>query len=645
MTYYSRFSPSRLLNRAVWPALALLMVLALRRAWVCDDAYITFRVVDNLVGGYGPVWNVAERVQTFTNPLWMLTVSAFYLFTGEPYLTGILLSLALTLLTAAVLACWVARTSQGALLALLALALSNAFVDYATSGLENALTHLLLALFIALYLDSKPHSLALLSLLASLGGLNRLDTLLLYLPALVACFLAQTKEKGLWRSLRMLVLGQLPLLAWLSFATFYYGSTLPNTALAKLGTGIPIWALIGQGWAYLGNSFRNDPLTLTVIGAGVGLAFFKSMWRSVWVSGGIALYLLYLLRIGGDFAGGRFLTAPLLGATALIAQFDWSRWPHRRWAGAVALTVLVGMLSPHPTFWVAYGDYTNPSWMVFVDRHGIADERMWYYPETALWRNGRLSTAPDHVWRRDGERLRAAGSSVVLTDSIGMRGYYAGPQVHLVDQWALADPLLARLPAFRQVRWRIGHFDRLIPPGYVETLRSGNNQIADRQLGLYYEKLRTVTRGPLFDAARLREIWRLNTGQYDHLIDRDAYRLPHLVRVSLADVAVPQVAGTMWNARGNTLFYDSGVEIALGMMARAARIEVSLDANDAYQVVYLNGTRTVGEQIVKASNRQSALAVYTLTVPRRAIRCGYERIRIFPLHGDETYVLGHLILR
>jgi len=72
---------------------------------------------------------------------------------------------------------------------------------------------------------------------------------------------------------------------------------------------------------------------------------------------------------------------------------------------------------------------------------------------------------------------------------------------------------------------------------------------------------------------------------------------------------------------------------------------VSLDANDAYQVVYLNGTRTVGEQIVKASNRQSALAVYTLTVPRRAIRCGYERIRIFPLHGDETYVLGHLILR
>lgn len=628
----------------IWAATILPVILGLRRAWVCDDAYITFRTVDNLVNGYGPVWNTDERVQTFTNPLWMLIISAFYTLTGEPYLTGIILSLVLTLLTAMVLALRVAPTREGALIGLLVLAFSNAFIDYTTSGLENPLTHLLLAAFVAVYLDRKhPLRVGLLSFIAASGGLNRLDTLLLYLPALTAAFLMDARERGMARAALTVVWGQIPLLAWLTFATFYYGSILPNTALAKLGTGIPPWALIRQGIAYLDNSLKNDPLTLTAVIAGMVLACVSSNRRPIWLAAGIGLYLLYLLRIGGDFAAGRFLTAPLLGAAALIAQFDWPRWPHYVRGGGVALTVLIGLLAPHPTFLTAYGDYNNPSWMVFIDRYGIADERMWYYPQTALWQEGHISTAPDHLWRYDGERLRRAGHAVVITDSIGMLGYYAGPHVHLVDRWALADPLLARLPAFRQVRWRIGHFDRVIPPGYLETLEQGDNQIADQRLALYYEKLRVITRGPLFDTARLREIWRLNTGQYDHLIDHDAYRLPYLVRVSLDDVAVPQTE-TVWRVRDATLFYDSGIEIALGTKAKVTQLEICLDANDTYQIVYLNGRQVVGEQRVNASSRQSVPATYTLRVPRRSSRYGYDRIRIFPLQGDDIYVLGHLIL-
>ncbi len=630
----------------VWLIIALLLTLALRRAWVCDDAYITFRAVDNLVGGHGPVWNVSERVQVFTNPLWMLLVSALYALTGEPYLTSIFLSLFFTLLAALILAVWVARSPQGALLALLALALSNAFVDYATSGLENALAHLLLALFMAVYLR-RPHALWLLSLIASLGGLNRLDALLFYLPALLVAGIGQVREKGLGRALLMLALGQMPLLAWLAFAAFYYGSTLPNTALAKLNTGIPALALIDQGFAYLGNSLRNDPLTLTAIGGGVALSLerWRQDRRALSVAAGIGLYLVYLLRIGGDFASGRFLTAPLFCAAALIAQFSWARWPRRVWMGVALLILLLGLLSPHPALLAHYGDYEGAPWDVFVDRRGIADERMWYYPEMALFHAGRVSASPDHLWRRDGERLRAIGSSVVMTDSIGMRGYYAGPNVHLVDKWALADPLLARLPAYRQVYWRIGHFDRVIPPGYEETLWSGQNRIGDQKLALYYEKLRLVTRGALFDPARLREVWRLNTGQYEYLIDRDRYRHPYLVRVTLDEVAAPKAAGTARRARGNTLFYDSGIEIDLGATVQSAQIEVSLDANDDYQIVYLNGDRVVGRQTVGAADWQPVLAVYDLDVPRRAARRGYARIRILPLRGDGTYVLGHLILK
>ena len=46
----------------------------------------------------------------------------------------------------------IARSGAAAALGVLVLAASVAFVDYSTSGLENPLTHLLLALFLWLYL-------------------------------------------------------------------------------------------------------------------------------------------------------------------------------------------------------------------------------------------------------------------------------------------------------------------------------------------------------------------------------------------------------------------------------------------------------------------------------------------------------------
>ena len=46
--------------------------------YICDDAFITYRTVDNFTHGFGLRWNTIERVQTFTNPLWMFLISFFY---------------------------------------------------------------------------------------------------------------------------------------------------------------------------------------------------------------------------------------------------------------------------------------------------------------------------------------------------------------------------------------------------------------------------------------------------------------------------------------------------------------------------------------------------------------------------------------
>ena len=42
--------------------LFVLAVVLVRCAWISDDAYISLRVVLNLLAGRGLVWNVGERV-------------------------------------------------------------------------------------------------------------------------------------------------------------------------------------------------------------------------------------------------------------------------------------------------------------------------------------------------------------------------------------------------------------------------------------------------------------------------------------------------------------------------------------------------------------------------------------------------------
>ena len=106
----------------------------------------------------------------------------------------------------------------------------------------------------------------------------------------------------------------------------------------------------------------------------------------------------------------------------------------------------------------------------------------------------------------------------MLLKVIGMHGFFAGPGVHVVDEMALADPLLARLKPDLSDGWRIGHLRREIPEGYLQTIRTGRNCLADANLAAYYDKLALVTRSRLLAPQRLLEIVKLNLGSYDELL-------------------------------------------------------------------------------------------------------------------------------
>ena len=90
----------------------------------------------------------------------------------------------------------------------------------------------------------------------------------------------------------------------------------------------------------------------------------------------------------------------------------------------------------------------------------------------------------------------------------------------------ITDPLLARLPAYVDDNWAPGHYARIMPDGYIESHLYDYNLISDQNLATYYDKLRTVVSGPLWTADRWLQIWRFNSGHYEHLIDHAAYRQP-----------------------------------------------------------------------------------------------------------------------
>src|SRR5262245_39794815 len=54
----------------------LLAWLGWRQRWVSEDAFILLRVVQNLLSGQGPVWNIHERVEAYTSPLWVGVLTA-----------------------------------------------------------------------------------------------------------------------------------------------------------------------------------------------------------------------------------------------------------------------------------------------------------------------------------------------------------------------------------------------------------------------------------------------------------------------------------------------------------------------------------------------------------------------------------------
>jgi len=346
---------ARAAARTRWWAIggALLAVVALwlhARCYpfVTDDAYITFRFSWNLATHGQPVFNLGERVEGYTNFLWMVLLALGLKLGVAPEVLARVLA---TLAAAGVLALVVVlsrvyrggRATAWDALGALWLASAAHFALWCGGGLEAQLFSALVLGGVVLYAaelaaGGAPRAArsAAGGLLFALATLTRPEGAFFWgLTVLhrLACKLRD--ERRLWPS-RGEWIGALAFLlpcgAFFAWRWRYYGYPLPNTFYVK-AQGQALVMLRQWGWPYLRDFLVETKLwSLAPLGLVAlvlarvrtrpstprpGLAPWR--WWSYWALL-VVPYVGYIALVGGDFmAFGRFFV-PLLPLFALLGQ-------------------------------------------------------------------------------------------------------------------------------------------------------------------------------------------------------------------------------------------------------------------------------------------------------------------------------------
>ncbi|HZL83908.1 MAG TPA: hypothetical protein VFD07_00870 [Candidatus Krumholzibacteria bacterium] len=463
-------------SRATFPVLILLALAAgaippVMRPWICDDAFITLRYVQNACEGLGLVYNPGEHVEGYTHFLWTILIWFFARFGLDPVLVATWLSVPfyigiLGMLLRASRALWPTPVpARGRAMAWMALpvasciwALHRDALVFATSGLEtSAYTCCLLLGFILITTSASARGRHAGIVSYGLAALLRPEGLIHLGLGLVAIApgglraapgnvtgragrktddrtheAATPSRKDLSEFTRASAIAFVlvaPLYVW---RLLYYHDVLPNAFYAK-SAGLAYWS---QGWFYVGLYFRY--YAALGIAAVIGMLWVvraKTRGPLVLAMAHALVILLMTAYVGGDFMFARFLlpATPFLALLAEHAVRSQKRWS-LAWAALVILATFAGGIWRERTLrWPAMP-------------RGVTDERSVYPPEDVAAR------------RMHGARIAACfdstDASFLVLSAQAALAYFARYPV-AIEVNGLTDRTLARQPI--TTRGRPGH--------------------------------------------------------------------------------------------------------------------------------------------------------------------------------------------
>jgi|GEM_PF-1751094 len=454
-----------------------------------DEAFLTLRVVDNAIQGYGLRWNTDERVQVYDHPLWLLLniVAGFVL--QSPLFANMVLSF--SLLTAAL---WVASTfvsageRQKIFFLLLPLLMCRSFREGAASGLEAPLSLLLLALFVRE--SFREAAVIRLFALAVLMFFTRPELLLLAVPVLAH---RAWQQRGTLPLARLGLL-LLPVLAWYVFCVFYYGFLLPNASYLTMGVTDDNGGYWQSGLGWLLDFTTYDPwgvLLLLAVASAVVFASYRSglaeyfqvsavqRFQLELLLSGMALYMVWVMAGGGDHVrGSLMLNLVFISACLLLLWLRHVPLPRPGW-------ILLGV-------GVLYAGSYAASYF-WIDDTAHQKERYWLGDAMQWSQRYKLAQAP-----AEGEP-----NLLVLREHVGFSAYQAGPDVTIINPAAYTDPFIGRVTLTHHRYWNEGEASRSLPEGYLQARATGDITHMPSALQLYYKPLRILVSAPLFSQERL----------------------------------------------------------------------------------------------------------------------------------------------
>lgn len=481
--------------------------------WVQEDAFINFRIIGNLLDGNGPVFNVGERVEAYSDPLWVAVLALVHAAPGSPSLAWTSVVLGIALSVAGVLLGGRAvqrlgtgpRTGTVVPIGLYVFVAVAGVWEYVTGGLEMGMVlgWLGLSVWLLVRVLQTRDGAVWAGIVLGLGTLIRPELVLMSAVFLVALLVLASSpawrgRPTAWRRYVGPLIAAVALpVAYELWRMAYFGLVVSNTALAK-SAGSTWW---NQGFTYLWNFVA--PYTLWVpllLMIPLVAPRARRWWRRGQRSRTLVLCtpaaaglvsLVYVVAIGGDYQHARLLL-PAFFALCVFAHTDTAqlRGPARYLVAGIAVWVVVCI------GWLRF----DPSHALFHQVHGIANERdSWV---TAVPGGHPIEagdygsfTLPARHYRVTAAEARAAGGQVLVisTDAffplrgevvrtassplpqhafvdvieIGSRGLVAGPDVYVFDTQSLANPIGAHLVVPRGLRpggkdvplsWMVGRF-------------------------------------------------------------------------------------------------------------------------------------------------------------------------------------------
>jgi hypothetical protein len=347
------------LGLALFMLFTALCYARLHRYNLVDDAYISLQYAKNWSSGHGLTFNPGERVEGYTNFLWVALVAPLWPLSGhDPAVmahAAMWLSLALALLGLGLVVLVARRVFERpvpVVLALLLLAFDDAYLSYpVVFGLENQLLAVLVLTGLALAVYRPRHWELALGTSFALVGMTRPDGLLWAGTFFIVYGLplvrgrAQGAESTSFRSLARVGLSFTVLfVGYFAWRYSYFGDALPNTFYLKVGATLGgLKRGLNYVWAY---TQARACLPLVALGA---VFFTRSAWaRWVWVHS--VLHAAYIVYVGGDFyVGHRFLMVLTPGLALLageVLEHGLASAPSisvERFAAAVALLACLGV--------------------------------------------------------------------------------------------------------------------------------------------------------------------------------------------------------------------------------------------------------------------------------------------------------------